>query len=327
VSDLSIVIASYETAPELRACLRSIERSLAQGLDLDLDVIVVDNGSRDESVACALESALAPRVVASRRNRGFAAAMNVGLRLCRGRHVLLLNSDVEVDRALLEGAVARLDAEEGVGVLGPALVHSDGRAQRSVHAMPGLATELFSDRAVRWVSERLVAPSDRPEVGAARDVEAIRGAVFFLRAGCVEEVGLLDEGFFFFLEETDYCGRVREAGLRVVYCPSLVARHALGASSKRRAPLATRIEYHRSLYRFLSRWRGPSIARFVCALRAVRGILGLVLLSLPAVFSPRARARLAQRYGLLLWHLRGCPSEPTLADALARVPLGGMGDG
>jgi GT2 family glycosyltransferase len=318
--DLTIILVSFETADLLTDCLDSVTAARAAHPELNLEVIVVDNGSRDDSVDRAAASALRPRLVAWVRNRGFAAAVNAGLRLRRGRHVLLLNSDVRVDPDLLVDAVSILDQNPDIGVLGPGLLHPDGRAQRSVHPLPGWQTEWlpevmlrklrpggFSDRRGRRVVDR-----------GLREVEAVRGAVFFVRGQIFEKVGLFDEGYFFFLEETDYCARVRAAGHRVVHCESLHAMHRLGASSKQRSPLATRIEFHRSLYRFLSRWRGPVAMQVARRLRTFRNTLSVLLLTLPALVSGTARGRLAERWGLLLWHFRGCPAEPSLTDALDR---------
>ena len=146
MTDLSVIVASYETPALLDACLASLARARADAPGLDLEVIVVDNGSRDDSVARARAAAIAPRIVAGLENRGFAVAMNRGLRIALGRHVLLLNSDAEVDAALLTAAVAHLDADPRIAVLGPALRHVDGRPQRSVHRWPALADTLIAPR-------------------------------------------------------------------------------------------------------------------------------------------------------------------------------------
>ncbi len=313
--DLSIVIASHGTAGLLAACLASIEQARDASPAIELETIVVDNASPDDSVACARSSCLAPRVLAYARNRGFAAAVNAGVAFARGRYVLLLNSDVEVPLRLLADAVALLDEELRIGVLGPALVHPDGRPQRSVHVLPGLDSELLGEGMARRLRRR-----ERDHAGppvAWRDVEAVRGAVFFVRKELFEKVGSLDEGFFFFLEETDFCARVRGAGHAVAWVPGWRVPHRLGASSKRRAPLATRIEYLRSLDRALRQHRGPTVARAVALVRFLRAVAGLVVAALPSLFSVAARARNAERLGLVLWHLRGRPPEPSLADALA----------
>lgn len=317
--DLSIVIPCYENAALLARCLEGLERARAAHPALAFEVLVVDNGSREPVVATARASTLAPRIVALARNRGFAAAVDQGLRLRRGRHVLLLNSDAVVDEDALVRGVARLDADASLGIVGARLRHADGRPQRSAHAFPGLASELLSERVTRAV--RAFARGSRAGAARAgdglREVEAVRGAVFFVRGDVVERLGGLDEGYFFFLEETDYCWRVRAAGLRVVEAEDVRAVHALGASSKARAPLATRIEFERSLDRFLRRRRGRATAGIVRGLRGVRTAFSAALLVLPATVSGRARRRLRERVGLLLWHLRGRPDEPVLAEALA----------
>jgi GT2 family glycosyltransferase len=318
--DLTIVIVSYETRELLSRCLACVAEACAFDSTLVVETIVVDNGSRDKSVECARTSDLAPRIVALAQNLGFAAAANRGLRLRRGRHVLLLNTDVEMDPSMLCRGVAILDERDAAGVLGAALRHPSGRRQRSVHALPDLVSELVPEPILRWWRPEMIA--GKREMGSVeaamkpRVVEAVRGAVFFIRGELLEKVGLLDEGYFFFLEETDYCWRVQAAGYDVLHCDSLRAIHGLGASSKRRVPLATRIEFHRSLYRYLDRRcrRGVSgAARIVRVTRTMTGLLGLLCV---AAFSSTARQRMTERMGLLLWHLRGRPREEGLAAAL-----------
>ncbi len=328
IVDLTIVIPSYETEALLGRCLDAVARSARACPELVAEVIVVDNGSRDGSAALARSRGA--RVVAFVRNRGFAGAVNAGLRLARGRHALLLNSDVELTPEALRDGVALLDAEPRVGVVGPALAHPDGRAQRSVHVLPGLDSELFGEGGARRLRRNEQAHSGPPL--AWREVEAVRGAVFFVRGSLLEKVGLFDEGFFFFLEETDYCARVRAAGSRVAFVPERVVGHALGASSKARAPLATRIEYQRSLDRALRRHRGTLVAGLVRGIRFVRALGGIPLAAVFAPFSARDRRRLRERCGLVLWHLRGRPPEPSLAQALREAPgpagpVAGRGEG
>lgn len=310
--DLSIVIASYENAALLDACLGAVERARAAHPALRLELIVVDNGSTDASIARAQASPLAVRVIPLVRNRGFAKAVNLGLRLRRGRHVLLLNSDAQIEADLLAGGVALLDQMPDVGILGAELRHPDGRRQRSIHGFPDWTDEILPERFRRRV--RRGEGSGDPSL---LDVEAVRGAVFFIRGTTLEAVGELDEGYFFFLEETDYCWRVRAAGQRVVHAANLRATHRLGASSKARAPLATRIEFQRSLDRFLRIRRGAGAARRARGLRLLRGLVGFPPLALAAAVVPAFRPRFRERGGLLLWHLRGRPAEPALAPALA----------
>jgi GT2 family glycosyltransferase len=323
--DLTILIASHETRELLLACLDSVETARRAHPELGVEIIVVDNASCDGSAVAIREHAPDARVFALVRNRGFAAAVNLGLRASCGRSILLLNSDVEIDEDLLAAGARILDENSQVGVVGAGLVHSGGRPQRSVHPLPGLQTELLPEFVLRnfrpaGFAPRSGATGDANRAGL-REVEAVRGAVFFFRASLLEKVGALNEGFFFFMEETEFCARVRRAGYRIFHAESLRAVHHLGASSKRVAPLVTRIEYHRSLYRFLAIERGWPVAHLARGLRTLRG--GLLILGMIVMFpiSASVRRRMPERWGLLLWHLQGCPDEPRLVDALeaARV--------
>jgi GT2 family glycosyltransferase len=327
--DLTIIVVNHETRALLSNCLDSISKACLAYPELRVETIVADNGSGDGSIDVACNSAAAPRILALIRNRGFAAAVNCALRLRRGRHVLLLNSDVEIERNVLVRGVGLLDESADIGVLGIELRHPDGRAQRSAHAFPGLLTELVPEPILRMIRPRASRADTRSgsldEQASMREVDAVRGAVFFMRGELLEKVGLLDEGYFFFLEETDYCWRVRAAGYRVLYCSALRAMHRLGASSKARAPATTRIEFHRSLYRFLDRRHGHGVARIARGIRVIRTTITCIGLLLPAAVSTWARSRLAERWVLLLWHLRGRPEYPDLAEALRVATEAGRG--
>jgi GT2 family glycosyltransferase len=330
--DLTVIVTSFETRALTLACLEAVERARLAAPGLGVETWVIDNGSRDGSAAAIARAHPDVRLVALVRNRGFAAAVNIGMCQARGRHLLLLNSDVVIEPDLLSAGVALLDEQPGIGVLGVSLRHPDGRPQRSVHALPDWISELLPGSLLRLIRPGSSLPSElRPDrVGRRRgrrrvvEAEAVRGAVFFVRGAMLERVGLLDESYFFFLEETDYCRRVREAGARVGHALEIFATHQLGASSKRRAPLVTRIEYHRSLYRYLGEHQGPGVLLLARILRALRTSLALIGLTVLAPFSVRVRARWVERAGLLVWHLRGCPSEPRFVDAIAeRTPADG----
>jgi GT2 family glycosyltransferase len=136
----------------------------------------------------------------------------------------------------------------------------------------------------------------------------------------VEEVGPLDAGYFFFLEETDWCWRMRDAGWRVLHVPDARVLHLSGSSSKGTHPATTRIEFHRSLYRFLRQRRGWPTLAVAVMLRVTRGLLSLVLLAPAAILDRRLRARQIERWQLLLWHLRGCPADQGLAQLPPQQP-------
>jgi GT2 family glycosyltransferase len=246
-------------------------------------------------------------VIALPGNVGFAAGNNVGLRKCSGRHAVLLNSDTVVRRDALETCVRYLDAHPDVGVVGPQLLHPDGSKQNSIHAFPSLLTELVPRGLLEVLFPRRF-PSKRYEHAEPIDVDAVLGACLFVRREVLDRVGPMPEDYFVFLEETDWCLRIRRAGWRVVHVPGARVVHVFGASSKKKRPAETRIEYHRSLYRFFRKHRGPAAAAAVVALRFVKS-LWYVVSELPGVVTERGRRRWRGRWLVLAWHLRGCPED------------------
>jgi hypothetical protein len=321
VIDLSIVIVNWNGRAVLEACLASLDREVRGRRDpgrIETETFVVDNASRDGSVDAVRQRFPWVELVALPENRGFAAGCNVGLRRRRGRHALLLNPDTVVARDVLESCLRWLDAHPEVGAVGPRLLNPDGSVQSSVHAYPSLLLELVPRALLEWLAPRRY-PSKRSIRGPA-EVDALLGACLCVRGEVLERVGLLPEEYFLFLEETDWCFQMRRAGWRIVHLPDVSLMHVHGASSKRLVPARTRIEFHRSLYRFFRRQRGPGQAALVVALRAAKSALHLVTGAPAALLSARGRERWGEWARVLAWHLRGCPADAGLAGLRAVAP-------
>jgi len=320
--DLSVLIVSHGSRDLTLACLASLEASFrsADGPPrIDVEVHVVDNASQDGTPRAVAERFPWVALHALHENVGFAAGCNVGLAAARGRHAVLLNSDTVVTREAFERCVEFLDANPDVGVVGPQLLHPDGRRQNSVHAFPRLATEVLPRGLLETLLPRRF-PSKRRRTSGPVDVEAVLGACLFVRREVFAQVGGLPEGYFLFLEETDWCWTIRSAGWRVVHLPDAELVHVSGGSSKRKDAARTRIEYHRSLYRFLARRRGRRQERWVRAHRILRGSLEVGLLWPLALASRAQRRRWRERRTLLSWHLRGRPEGEGLAPASWEAP-------
>jgi len=238
--DLTIVIVNWNTEALLRDCLRSVLEGLGR---LQAEVIVVDNASDDGSVAMLRTEFPAVSVIETGRNLGFAGGNNVALRIARGRHVMLLNTDTLVHGDVLPAAVAYMDAHPEVGVMGPSVLNTDGTVQPSSSNFPSLknlAMQTLGLTRIRRLDRYRMTGWDRTT--EAR-VEVISGAAMFVRRAAMEEVGLLDEAFFFYGEETDWCHRFAGAGweLRFVPMPSIThfGGGAVGKLNHRRDVLMT----------------------------------------------------------------------------------------
>jgi GT2 family glycosyltransferase len=310
VIDLSIIVVTWNTRDLVLDCLASIEGEIgpqpAVGR-MHTETLVVDNGSSDGTVDAIRSGFPWVRVVPLAENVGFAAGSNVGLREVQGRYALLLNSDTRVVRGTLERCVRYLDENPDVGIVGPQLLNPDGSKQNSIHNFPIVTTEFLP----KWIFQFLFRrsfPSRRWAGQQPIDVEAVVGAALFVRTDLIREVGLLPEDYFFFLEETDWCWRMRKAGRRVVHLPSVFVTHLSGGSSKRKNPALTRIEYHRSLYRFYRKYRGTGWMAMVLFVRFAKALFYVVTQAPLALAGGRHRSRWKMHRDVFTWHLRGCPA-------------------
>jgi hypothetical protein len=289
--DLSILIVNWNARDLLLDCLRSVYRTLR---GVTFEVLVVDNGSRDGSVAAVRRAYPPVRLIENEQNVGFARANNQAMRASRGRYVLLLNSDTVVRPGALSGLVRFADRHPEVGIAGSRLVNPNGSLQPSWARFPSFWSEAL-DRNVR----HRVPMAREPW---AYEVDWVGGACLLARREAIEQVGLLDEGFFMYSEEADWCYRMVQHGWKVAYLETAEVIHLGGGSSRMRSD-AMAVELYRSKLRFFRKHYGriPAAAlRVALAARfLVRGTIYAGLHRLGGARRPLAR-RMASRQHLLL---------------------------
>lgn len=248
---LSIVIASYNAAADLDACLAS----LLAAPPADAELIVVDNASTDASREVVRRHA-GVRLLALDTNRGFSAANNAGIRASQGELLLLLNSDTIVPAGAVERLVAVLDAHPDVAIVGPRLVDGRGRPELSFGQMLGPLVEYRRQRLMRALAAN--APEALAHVDASTRREHrpdwVTGACLLVRRADAEAVGLLDERFFMYTEDVDFCASIRARGRAVLFTPAVEVIHMRGRSAAA-APQATRTAYARSHLAFYRKHR------------------------------------------------------------------------
>lgn len=260
--DLSVIIVSWNVRELLRRCLDSIVASMG-GLPAHsprpYEVIVVDNASQDATAGMVRQEFPWVRLIVNPENAGFTRANNQGLRLSRGRWVLLLNPDTEIVGDALPAMLAYMEAHPYIGGLGPQLRFPDGRPQSSRRRFPTYATAFIESTPLqRWFPRsRLLQRyymSDMPE-DQPHPVDWLVGACLLLRREVVESVGLLDERFFMYSEELDYAWRMHRAGWPLVYFPGAVVVHHEAQSSGQVAAERL-ILFHTSKVEFFRKWFG-----------------------------------------------------------------------
>jgi hypothetical protein len=247
MTDLSIIIVSYNTRADLHACLESLDRATPA---VSHDIVVVDNGSSDGSVEAARRWP-GVRVIEVGRNAGFASANNIGIRATASNLVLLLNSDTVVPPGAIDGLVADLRSHPEAAVAGPRLVDAHGKPEISFGRMIGPWQEL-RQKAIWCLYDRDIPPVPayvRWRLRRARTVDWVTGACLLVRRDDAYAAGLLDERFFMYTEDVDFCAAVRRMGRLVRYTPAATIVHRRGRSAAH-APAATSAAYRRSQVAF-----------------------------------------------------------------------------
>jgi N-acetylglucosaminyl-diphospho-decaprenol L-rhamnosyltransferase len=232
--DLSIIVVSYNTRDLLDQCLTSV---FAHPRRLAFEVIVVDNASSDGSPELVARKWPSIVLLRNAHNQGFAKANNEGLEVCRGRYALLLNSDAEIRGDALEIMVAYLDSHPGVGIVGAQLRNSDGSLQPSGNRIPSVLGQIWWSLPFyrlfakgQFGNRFLVSGRDYEQIA---EVDEVSGAALVVRREVWESIGMLDEGYFFYFEDVDFCIRAKKACWRVMYVPQAKVVHHWGQSSKR----------------------------------------------------------------------------------------------
>ncbi|OGE91077.1 MAG: hypothetical protein A3A83_01020 [Candidatus Doudnabacteria bacterium RIFCSPLOWO2_01_FULL_48_57] len=246
--DLSVVIVSFNTKEKLRECLRSVFGSVTK---YSFEVLVVDNNSRDGSAGAVAAEFPNMKLIRNSDNVGYSKANNQALRLAQGSFFLLLNSDVEVAPDSFDKMISYMDNEKAVGIVGCRVIKSDGSFDKAARrSFPDLANSL---RHFLGLSSdyNLDLPEDK-----IAEVDSVMGAFLMIRREVVDKIGLLDEAFFMYGEDLDWCFRAKQAGYKVVYNPATTVVHHKGSSS-RKLPKKALYEFHRAMFIFYDKHYAP----------------------------------------------------------------------
>jgi N-acetylglucosaminyl-diphospho-decaprenol L-rhamnosyltransferase len=249
--DLSIVIVNYQSKEALLTCLATLEDA-APGLSRE--TVVIDNDSRDGTPDALARETPATRVIANAENVGYARAVNQGIRATTGTFVLVMNPDCELRPAAVRRLVDYLRTHARVAIVGPRILNPDGSIEYSARSFPDHFTFLFNRYSLltrlfpnnRWTRRYLLSDWDHASV---RDVDWLSGACVVARREAIDQVGGMDEAFFMFNEDVDWCKRMRLAGWVNAYVPDAVCVHHIGASRRRTAARVI-LERHRGMVHY-----------------------------------------------------------------------------
>jgi N-acetylglucosaminyl-diphospho-decaprenol L-rhamnosyltransferase len=262
--DLTIIIVSWNTSGLLSQCLNSVYET---GSRFAFEVIVVDNGSTDDSVAMVGERFPAVKLIRNDRNLGFAAANNQGLEIGSGRYFMLLNSDTIVLPNALDTLIELANQNPHVGVVGPMLLNMDGSLQKSWASFPSFLSEV--------VGQNFRHRTPVPAIPNTFEVDWIMGACMLVRSEVLQTVGVLDDDYFFYSEETDWCFRIKKQNWKIWYTTN-TAIHHLGGGSTRRGSVIHLVRLYQAKLLFFRKNYGnfsSTLLRFGLALSNTFGVV------------------------------------------------------
>jgi hypothetical protein len=253
--ELSIVVVSYNGREYLRRCLRSL---LEHTRGLEYEVVVVDNASQDGSADMVAAEFPSVRLLRRPSNAGLSTALNQGIRLSGGEMVVLMNPDVELRDNPFPAMARYLRDHPEVGIVGPRILDDDGSLQLSCRRFPTFSVVFFNRYSLltrlfpRNPFSTRYLMTDFDHSGAA-EVDWLSLACWMAPRRLFDEVGFLDESYFLYNEDVDFCQRLHRAGRKVVYFPEVSVVHRIGASTST-LPSRSVIERHRSMWRYYRKY-------------------------------------------------------------------------
>ncbi|MFA4954498.1 MAG: glycosyltransferase family 2 protein [Patescibacteria group bacterium] len=251
--DISIVIVSWNVREHLKA---NLARLFSLSDSATREIFVVDNASSDGSVNMLRHDFPQVKLIANDENLGFAKACNQALKLTRGKVIILLNPDMLVEPGALDKVLAKLESDKTIGVLGIKLTDQSGTPLRTVRRFPDVWSQLLIILKLRKFFPGINRAYECLDFDYSRsqDVDQVRGSFFAFRRELLDSVGFLDERFFIWLEEVDYCRRVRQVGLRVHYFAETSAQDIVGASFKQLKRYPAQKMFLTSLVHYFEKW-------------------------------------------------------------------------
>lgn len=286
---VSAIVVNWNTLRMTLDCLGSIEAECA---GIAHEIIVVDNASSDGSPEAIAEAMPGVKIIRNERNLGFARANNQGIAAARGRYLALINSDAIALPGCIGEMARHLNEHPDIGLISPRIVDKEGRLQPNCLRFPGYWNRICETTglakmfgAVDWLGDTHVPERHHDRT---RDVDILVGCFWVARAAAVERIGVLDENFFMYGEDMDWCRRFRSGGWRVVYHPAGSAIHFGGVSSASQ-PTRFFIELQRSILRYWRKHHGRIGLVYCAAMIALHQVLRLAAGSVMYAVRPGRR--------------------------------------
>ncbi len=272
--DLSIVVLTYKEGLNiLKACFDSVEKSK----NINYELIVVDNGASDATRGL-LKSYKNVTYLRNKENIGFSKAVNRGMSISRGRYILLLNPDAKFENDVLAKMISHLDEEPSVGIGSCIINYPDGSLQESIRRFPKLSDQLLIMlkaphvlHNIKVIDRYMMRDVDPRKT---QEVESIMGAFMFIRKEVIEQIGFLDEQYFIWFEEVDYCKMTHDKGWKIKYYSDVSIKHHKGKMFSKIATIKKQKWIRQSMRKYILKHEGRLAWLVLCMLSPIFILLG-----------------------------------------------------
>jgi N-acetylglucosaminyl-diphospho-decaprenol L-rhamnosyltransferase len=306
----AVIIVNYNGGAMLLDCVHSAMRECVPAAQ----IIVVDNGSHDGSIENLERHITGLKVIRNNCNAGFARAVNQGIEQAPAEFVLLLNNDAQLEPGAAQAFAHAFDSLPNLAIAGGQLRYPNGRLQSAFAPLPSVIEELLPLFLLKLISphrfRRKTLPDKQIPEKHIRDtpmaVECVLGACLCVRRSVLARLGLLDEDYFFYFEEIEWCQRARRIGAEVFYLPAARAIHTGGRTANRfHGP--SRVEYQRSKLTFFRKTRSTAaysaVSVFLVCRTFINALSGVVMCAATLFLNKRLRLKAGTYWYLLCWHL------------------------
>jgi len=293
--DVTIIIVNWNTSETLRKCLSSVYQSTKR---IDYEVIVIDNASQDGSPDMIKAEFPQVHLVQNKKNAGFAAANNQGMAIAKGRYVLLLNSDTVILKNAIYKTVKFADAHPEAAVIGCRVLNPDRSLQPTCFMFPSVLNMILSCTYLyklfprnKFFGRERMTWWDRRTI---REVDVVTGCFMLVRREAIESVGMMDEQFFMYGEETDWCYRFKQAGWKILFTPDAEIIHIGGQTSKY-IRIEAALQLRGSILRFIRKHYSLWQYTIACFLIWLFFFIRIPVWFLKLIFSKRSRPYCLER--------------------------------
>ena len=250
--DLSIIIVNWNTKDLLVQCIESISNTTVQ---VNFEIIVVDNNSSDNSVEYLKKNFPYVKLICLDDNYGFAKANNIGIKECKGKYISLINSDIIVLENCIDNLINHLEINSNIGLIAPKILNANYSFQATCRRFPNLFNTISQSLGLNYFFINTDSYLKENHLIETKEVEVLTGCFWIVRSEVFKQIGTLDEYFFFYGEDVDWCKRISETSWKTIYFPYSKAIHLGGASSSIQ-PLKYYIELQKAKLKYWKKYNG-----------------------------------------------------------------------